>query len=66
MNAVGPHSTTAELEAADAELTEALKGLLSNVERQLIVDDRREIRGELTKRRVLGLPEPQATSAFKI
>jgi hypothetical protein len=61
MPSVGPNSTTAELEAADKELSAALLGPLLNIERQLIVEDRREIRAELAKRADAKPGKPDAT-----
>lgn len=47
---MGPHSSTAEIEAFIAECTERLRGPLSDVERALIVADRKDARKELEKR----------------
>lgn len=50
--AVGPHSSTAEIEAAIASISEALKGPMSNIERALLVADRKDMRSELAQRTV--------------
>ena len=47
----GPASTTAEIEAFIAEVSERMKGPLDNTERALLHADRKDARAELERRK---------------
>lgn len=53
-NAVGPHSSDAEIVAAIASVSEALRGPMSDAERALMVADRKDMRAELARRQKQG------------